>query len=217
MLIQPMSLSVAGLAEELVLTLGEVVKVSAGLRDPWWIIGSAALALTGLPGVVVPDVDLVTSRRDAERLIRRWADSAEPPPAVPSTKFRSEFRRFRHAPLPLEVMGDFDVWTGAEWHPIQPRTRVRVACGAGAVYVAAADEQVEILRRIGRPKDLARAKALEAYRRSTATVAAPTLLCPTAVAQVVATPAGADWPGRSLAVSELLGMPMCDGACLLSA
>ena len=167
-----MSFSVVAEAGELAATLAEVVRAAADLQDPWWVIGSAALTLVGLPGVAVPDVDVVTSRRDAERLIRRWTGSADPLPAVPSTQFRSEFRRFRHAPLPIEVMGDFDVWTGADWYPVRPRTRVRVACGAGDVYVAAADEQVEILRRIGRPKDLVRAKALEAHRRS---LAVPTI------------------------------------------
>ena len=33
-------------------------------RDPWWIIGSAALALAGVPGIVPRDIDVLYSHND---------------------------------------------------------------------------------------------------------------------------------------------------------
>lgn len=163
---QPDTCCPPGLPEELLLTLRAVAAASADLVDDWWVIGSAAMALVGLRSVAVPDVDVVTSRRDADALSARWRRSADATPVITSTRFRSEFGRYLHAPLPVEVMGDLEVKVGPTWHPIRPRTRVRVTCGGGghAVYVPSLDEQIEILGWFARPKDLVRATALESLR-----------------------------------------------------
>lgn len=37
-------------------------------RDPWWIIGSAAMVLADIPNVAPQDIDVLCSRRDALQL-----------------------------------------------------------------------------------------------------------------------------------------------------
>jgi hypothetical protein len=51
-------------------TLAEAARVGATLQDHWWIIGSAAIALTGV-NIEVLDVDLVVSERDAQVRMRQ--------------------------------------------------------------------------------------------------------------------------------------------------
>ena len=53
------------LPEPLIATLDIVASAAAGLQDPWWVFGGAAMALAGLEDLSVPDVDILTSARDA--------------------------------------------------------------------------------------------------------------------------------------------------------
>ena len=54
-------------------------QIARTFRDSWWIIGSAAMALAGIPGIMPQDIDVLCSRNDALRL----RDSRKPifPPA----------------------------------------------------------------------------------------------------------------------------------------
>ena len=102
-----------------------VPQLHAHCRDAWVVIGSAAAALAGAP-VEVADLDLLTSERDAERLIALWSaqqDRAYQPAA--SDRFRSRFARFLFPAMPVEVMGGLELHTAQGWQPSTPTTSRR--------------------------------------------------------------------------------------------
>ena len=135
-------------------TLDLLARDGRDLLDPWWLIGSAAAWLLGLEGPV-KDVDLLTSRRDAETLIGRWGIAPVQP--QPSPIFRSALFAVRgDLAVPIELMADFSV----RGQPLVPGSRVRIGWGKGALFVPDAAEQVTICERFGREKDLARAALL---------------------------------------------------------
>lgn len=128
-------------------------------RDPWWVIGSAAVALHGAEAGHVADIDLLTSRRDARTLLA--AAGARPDAERDRSRFRSVYGRWRaHEGLAIEVMGGLEVNTSAGWRLVRPSTRVPVRCGTAMVFVPGRDDLTAILRLFGREKDLARAAAL---------------------------------------------------------
>lgn len=126
--------------------------------DDWWIIGSAAAALSGAALAEINDVDLLLSERDARALIDRWR--ARVRSAVgPSGQFRSKvFAHFAELPLPVDVMGGFEMRVGGAWRNVVPLTRER----RGGVYTPSIAEQIELLEAMGREKDRQRIAALRA-------------------------------------------------------
>jgi hypothetical protein len=132
-------------------------------RDPWWVIGSAAVALHGADPGHVADIDLLTSAFGAHTLLA--AAGARPDAASDHSRFRSAYGRWRPANgLAIEIMGGLQVNTVAGWQRVEPRTRVPVRCGAAtlSLFIPGRGDLAAILRLFGRDKDLARAAALAA-------------------------------------------------------
>ncbi|WP_066706072.1 MULTISPECIES: hypothetical protein [Sphingomonas] len=126
----------------------------AGARDPWWIIGSAAVVLHGVD-TAVADVDLLLSPADAARVLAVWPGGVGLGTA--SERFRSyPYARLDGAPLPVEIMAGLEVFVDGMWQAIRPVTRE----GRRGVFVPGRAELVDILRMFGREKDLRRAAAL---------------------------------------------------------
>src|SRR5690606_10802710 len=65
---RPMS-HIDDLPENLAATFDILASAATELQDPWWVFGGAGMALSGLSEWHVPDVDVMTSPRDARRLI----------------------------------------------------------------------------------------------------------------------------------------------------
>jgi hypothetical protein len=132
----------------------------AGMRDPWWVFGGAAMILAGLRDWRAPDIDVLTSPGDARRLIA--ALDAEVVTDPGEGQFRSRvYGRTRGEAVPIEVMADLEVRTGADWRPVVFETRMPVAAGPDIVHIPGVAEQIAMARLFGRPKDLSRADALE--------------------------------------------------------
>ncbi|GAA0888335.1 hypothetical protein [Rhodanobacter soli] len=130
-------------------------------RDPWTLIGSAAARLAGAE-VVVADLDVLTSVRDAEALIGHWRarrDDAYVP--CGEERFRSRFARFRFPGLPVEVMGGLELCNERGWEPVQIGEIVTVNVAGLAIPIPALAEQIRILESFGRPKDHQRAAWLK--------------------------------------------------------
>jgi hypothetical protein len=120
-------------------------------RDPWWIIGSAAMALHGVEGLEVGDIDLLMSRRDAADLLR----ATNGIPGEPGGRFRSDvFGRWRAGAYSVDVMGGFH-FDGRE---LVPATRVE----RGGLFVPAVGELIAMCELFQRPKDAERARRLRA-------------------------------------------------------
>lgn len=137
---------------------GALPGLARTFRDPWWIIGSAAMALAGIPGVVPQDIDVLCSRRDALALRDAWSGHADAGfrPAD-EARFRSAFVRFVHLPVPLEIMGGLEIMTAAGWQALQVHDDLRLDLGGHAVRIPTLAEQRRILLTFGRDKDLAKA------------------------------------------------------------
>ena len=136
-------------------TLAGVAARLAEARDPWWIITGAAAALYGVV-TEVADVDVLTSRADATRLLR--ADAA---PRVPSDRYRSAvFGRIAGLPLPVEIMAGFELFAGGAWRPVRFATREAIVVNGATLFVPGRAELIALLETIGRPKDLNRAVML---------------------------------------------------------
>jgi len=138
-------------------TLAAVSSISSRLQDDWWIIGSAAIALTGI-AIEVPDVELLLSERDARALLVDWA---QPTSATEGQdRFRSIDGEHAVTPIPIQIMGGVEVCTGGTWVPVTPNTRERIELPGGAVYIPDAADQLALLLMFRRTRDLVRAEML---------------------------------------------------------
>lgn len=136
-------------------TLFRVVDAMAASHEPWWFIGSAAVALHGVE-TSVADVDVLCGEEDARMLLAALGGKVSTSDG--NALFRSAvFGRYQGTPLPIEVMAGFSV----RGELVRLATREWIACEEVRVPVPSRDELIALLRRFGRSKDLARAALLE--------------------------------------------------------
>lgn len=131
-------------------------------REPWWIIGSAAVALHGADPGHVADVDVLLSPADARRILPTIGVELQQGSA--HAAFRSSiFGTWSGTTsLPVEFMADFHRRSGEAWLPVQPATRRYIDVDGVVAFVPERAELQAILAAFGRPKDLERAKSLAA-------------------------------------------------------
>ena len=154
MLLRQMSIS-----PDLATSLTAIGSIMDGATDPWWIIGSAAVALHGADPDSVGDVDVLLSVADARRIfptigieLRRSSAHA---------LFRSSiFGRWTETALPVEFMADFRRYLGTAWVPVRPTTRQAVELDGTMVFIPERAEMETMLAKFGRPKDIERARRL---------------------------------------------------------
>jgi hypothetical protein len=140
-------------------TLAEVAHVAADASEPWWIIGSAAVALHGAR-TGVRDVDLMMGIADARHFLQRVGVISTPDTEHP--QFRSiVFGTWLDPPLPVEVFAGFTLANSGGWHPVALQTRESVSIQGRTLYVPSIDELHDLLLTFGRPKDLERVRLLE--------------------------------------------------------
>ena len=126
-------------------------------RDPWWIIGSAAVALHGAASAGARDVDVLLTIADAELILPALGVALTP--GVADTRFRSDFYcKWMAPPVPVDFMAGFHVFEKL----LVPATREPVQVAGETLFVPARGELLAMLRHFGRDKDLARARLLEA-------------------------------------------------------
>ena len=124
-------------------------------RDPWRVIGSAAMALHGAAPIAVADVDLLLSRRDARAQLEERGLSVAPGAA--NGRFRSEiFARWECPPMGVEMFAGFHVRTGAGWLELVPETREPIMLDGAILFVPSVAELIAFGRLFGRPKDVER-------------------------------------------------------------
>ncbi len=125
----------------------------------WWIIGSAALALSGIP-VEPKDID-VFAASDVIELARRGLGAT----AIPSgsDRFRSSpyFQFEPEGGLPIDFMGGLEVLVANVWISLQIESRAAVTVGSITLFIPNLEEQARILHLFGRPKDLTRAALIQ--------------------------------------------------------
>lgn len=134
--------------------------------DPWWLIGSGALRIAGVPDIAVHDVDVLSSDADAARLLAHWREQLDPA-YVPErhSLFRSRFGRVLGFALPLEVMGNLELRRDGEWGRVVPNDRGYVDWRGLRVPVPSLSAQCVILQAFARRKDLAKVEVLQQFLR----------------------------------------------------
>jgi hypothetical protein len=129
------------------------------VTGPWWLIGGAAVALYGVGTDPLADIDVMMGASDARRVLQSLGVAPEAPGG--SELFRSAvFGHWLGLPIPVDVMGDFEVRTGEVWRRVEPTTREPRTVAGRTLFVPSRRELAGILRLFGRPKDLARADLL---------------------------------------------------------
>jgi hypothetical protein len=139
-------------------TLQRVADLLADARDPWWVLGSAAMALIGIDPGEIHDIDVLVSAPDAEALMHAFALTNQADGGT--THFRSDY--FLIPPLGeirVEIMAGYHILSEAAWTPVCPATRQAIAVGPATVFVPERQDQINLLTRLGRPKDHARLRA----------------------------------------------------------
>ena len=129
---------------------------------PWWIIGSTAMALAGID-IVPDDVDVLSDGATVTAALQTLG-IASPPPSG-SARFRSSpFASYR-APgaARIEFMGDLDLYENDAWTRLVVTTRMPVRVGGTIAYIPDLNEQILILQRFGRDKDLRKAAQIAAF------------------------------------------------------
>lgn len=148
----------------LLLTLAATGGALANAREPWWVIGSAAMILHGAE-TVAADVDLLLGAGDARALAAAWGLVPEAG-CSPDRRFRSDlFARCNAFAYPVEIMAGFQVRLGARWTPVRPAARMPVVVDAVTLYVPSLDDLIDMCAAFGRPKDARRAALLRMLPR----------------------------------------------------
>lgn len=144
-------------------SLSAFLGVSSHLEQPWWIIGGAATALMTSDFSDVHDVDVLLAPQDAQRLIAALdlVDGSD----GGTGRFKSEvYGTWSAPPLPIDLLGGFQVKVGNKWTPIVPTTRCPCLTPAGTVFLPSIDEQMEITKLLGRPRDFVRIDRLKSIK-----------------------------------------------------
>lgn len=133
------------------------------MADPWWVLGSGAIALLGLDPKGVRDIDVLISKRDALVLMQKHnlpnrADGG-------NERFRSDiFLLPELGDFRVELMSNYCIRHNDDWVVVQPSSRIKVQIADATLYVPALCEQIELLSLLGRPKDHHRIQLLKNAR-----------------------------------------------------
>ncbi|KRA35688.1 hypothetical protein ASD68_04685 [Rhodanobacter sp. Root627] len=159
------------LSPALYTTLAEIVPdLHVHCVDPWCLIGSTAALLLGAQASAA-DVDVLTSRADAETLMAVWASQRETAFTPPDAgRFRSHFARFRFPGAAVEIMGALEVHADERWQAVSPGRLVLVGVNGLAVPVPSLDDQIRLFKSFGREKDMRHAEALRALTPAAFTI-----------------------------------------------
>ena len=79
--------------------------------------------------------------------------------------FQQVFGQILTTPVPIDVMAEMDVRSGADWYPVLFETRQPVDVDGFVLHMPTVREQIAVARLFGRSKDLQRAERLETLIR----------------------------------------------------
>ena len=124
------------------------------LEDDYFLIGSSALALTGINIASTNDIDILTSRNNADELKISWSNRLKVdyhPEA--SSLFRSNFARFDFDTMDIEVMGDLEIQKNNVWIPVVVEDYFLFGKDGYQIKIPTLEEQKRILLLFNRSKD----------------------------------------------------------------
>lgn len=132
-----------------------IARLLRDAKEPWWVIGSVAVALHGGRPGQIRDIDVLLGHIDAKRCFRQLGLSNL---LARDAAFRSDlFAQWTDTTVKIELMAGLKVKLAGRWKPISIQTREEVRPG---LFVPSRDELRAILISFGREKDLLRAATL---------------------------------------------------------
>ena len=131
------------------------------LEDDYFLIGSSALALTGINIASTNDIDILTSRKNADDLKINWSDrlKANYQPEEVSL-FRSNFARYDFDTMDIEVMGDLEIKKNNVWTPVVVQDYSLYEKDGYQIKIPTLEEQKRILLLFDRGKDKEKLKLI---------------------------------------------------------
>ncbi|MDJ0920826.1 MAG: hypothetical protein QNI84_06830 [Henriciella sp.] len=144
---------------DLIATLGQLSAFLDHTEDPWWVLGSAAVALKGYNPQGVRDVDVLVSERDAEALIKRWGIRNQRDGGTATYRSRY-FLLPKLGALRVEIMAGYEIVCDDTWQAVQPTSRTRIDVEGMPVFVPSDEDLISLFQMLGREKDLMRISAM---------------------------------------------------------
>ncbi|MBK8625500.1 MAG: hypothetical protein IPN86_08050 [Saprospiraceae bacterium] len=150
------------IVEKIFYTLNEASKSLLQLNDNFYLIGSSALALTGIELDKMYDLDILVSERDAEFLKEEWHNKLLKAHITSDNRlFSSKFARYKFSVLDIEIMGDLKVFNKERWQRLEIATTESILVGNVEIKFPTLNEQKRILQLFGREKDKQRIKLID--------------------------------------------------------
>ncbi len=149
------------LSPELITSLRLLCENAPGPCDDWLVIGSTAGLLSGAD-LEPADVDVTASSYTIRAFLQAFGASETNRIGHPLFRSRIFQKVPIHSGLPIEFMGDMSLVRENPRVPMPLHSRVEVVGSFGRVYVPNLTEQISMMRRFGRAKDLARIPQLQA-------------------------------------------------------
>ncbi|MDL2322995.1 hypothetical protein LJC52_03315, partial [Bacteroidales bacterium OttesenSCG-928-A17] len=139
------------LYEKINQVIKEAYPALESLQDDYFIIGSAALILSGVEVGHTSDIDILTSDRDANYLKKVWKEKhvKEYQPKQ-NDLFRSNFSRYNFEFLDVEIMGDLAVRKNNDWKPLIIQDYTYFSRDEIRIKLPTMEEQKRILKWFGR-------------------------------------------------------------------
>jgi len=148
--------------EKIIYTLKEASHSLLLLKDNFYLIGSAALSLSGVKLDKMYDTDILVSDRDADFLRAEWGNRLfKENITMDDELFFSKFARYKFSVLDIEIMGDLKVNKKGIWERLKITENESIAVGNFEIKIPTLFEQKRILQLFGREKDRKRIKLID--------------------------------------------------------
>lgn len=131
--------------------------------DPWWIIGSTAMVLAGIRGVVPDDIDVISTSRTITQIAQNAGIE------IPVQKLHPTFQSHPYMRIPvdsgidIELMADLKLRRESQWAPLDIKSRVALSIEGHTAFIPSLTEQQMILEMFGRPKDLVKIQLIDQF------------------------------------------------------
>lgn len=142
-------------------TLERLVCLLTTTKDPWWILGSAAVYLKGYDPGHIGDIDVLVSEADAQRLMSDHGIDNQRDGGT--LQFRSAYvLRPSLGEMSVEVLAGYEIFQNDAWSYVLPGTRISISHKKMDVFVPSDEDLISIFERLGRAKDFDRICAMQA-------------------------------------------------------
>jgi len=148
--------------EKIFYTMKEASHSLLLLKDNFYLIGSAALSLSGVKLDKIYDVDILVSDSDADFLRTEWGHRLIKEHITTDDElFSSKFARYKFSLLDIEIMGELKVNKQGIWERLEISACESLTVGNFEIKIPTLDEQKRILQLFGREKDKKRIKLID--------------------------------------------------------